>query len=377
MGQLLRSLTVIAVLVAGVTPLAAFDAPKQSAGGSKKGPVKEGGGAAKAGAANEDDTAASTAQRRLDAGISAYEADKINQAIRAFNTVISGGAVNSQQMARALYYRGLANRKKGRTALAIADLSAAAWLKDGLTFSEQQKALANRAEAYQEAGVADVPPTAPSTDGAFGAEPWQTALSPQAAAAPQTASATYVPPRPPPPPPQSSSSGGGGFFDSITNMFGGGSSQSEVTTASVHEGPATSAWSQTTEIVTPSPPQAAPQTAAAAPPPLPTRRAAAVRGSAVTKAVARPKKKAAASGKYHVQVAAVRSRDEANAVSVRLLSQHASELGSRRPEVEQKVMGGMGVFYRVSVGPYASAAESKRICGSLRASGFDCLITIE
>jgi cell division septation protein DedD len=93
--------------------------------------------------------------------------------------------------------------------------------------------------------------------------------------------------------------------------------------------------------------------------------------------VEQPQAQGAPTGKYHVQVAAVRSRSEAYALSVRLLSQHASELGSRKPEVDQTVIGSMGTFYRVKVGPYASAEESQQLCGSLRASGFDCLITTQ
>jgi hypothetical protein len=75
-----------------------------------------------------------------------------------------------------------------------------------------------------------------------------------------------------------------------------------------------------------------------------------------------------------VQVASVRSRSEAYALSVRLVSQHGSEFGARRPAVEETVIGSMGTFYRVSVGPYASAQEPQQLCGSLRASGYDCLV---
>jgi cell division septation protein DedD len=90
--------------------------------------------------------------------------------------------------------------------------------------------------------------------------------------------------------------------------------------------------------------------------------------------VAQPQNTTPPAGKFHVQVAAVRSRSEAYALSVRLLSQYGSALGSRRPEVEQTVIGSMGTFYRVRVGPYASAEESEHLCGSLRTSGFDCLV---
>jgi cell division septation protein DedD len=87
-----------------------------------------------------------------------------------------------------------------------------------------------------------------------------------------------------------------------------------------------------------------------------------------------PAAEAPASGKFHVQVATVRTRSEAYALAVRLVSQHGSELGSRKPEVDQTVIGSMGTFYRVKVGPYASAQEPQQLCGSFRATGFDCLV---
>ena len=90
--------------------------------------------------------------------------------------------------------------------------------------------------------------------------------------------------------------------------------------------------------------------------------------------VNQPAPSTAPSGKYHVQIAAVRSRSEAYALSVRLLSQYGGEFGSRRPAVKETVIGSMGTFYRVSVGPYASERETAQLCGSLRANGFDCLV---
>ena len=52
----------------------------------------------------------------------------------------------------------------------------------------------------------------------------------------------------------------------------------------------------------------------------------------------------------------------------------ASELEGRKPEIQEAVIGSMGTFYRVRLGPYASPEQSQQICGSLRATGFDCLV---
>jgi cell division septation protein DedD len=80
---------------------------------------------------------------------------------------------------------------------------------------------------------------------------------------------------------------------------------------------------------------------------------------------------------YRLLVASVRSRSEAYALAVRLVSQHASALEGRKPEVQEAVIGSMGTFYRVRLGPYASSEESQQICGSLRATGFDCLVVTQ
>ncbi len=345
----------------------------------------------------------------LDTGVSAYNSGKVDQAIRAFDTAIRNGGLSNQQMASALYYRGMAYRKKGKPALAIPDLTSAVWLNDGLTFAQRQDAMNARAAAYNDAGVSDVPAANPVGGNTLGGTGWQTAMTdspatasapapvsspppPQASApvsAPQTAA--YVPARPPPPPPPETSSGssGGGFFSSITNMFGGGSSssappKSEVTTSSIvppPPAPAVSAWSQSTQVAAaPAPAQPAPPPAAAPPPP-PVQQAAPARVAPQTQVAAvappiinKPAPSTVPSGKYHVQIAAVRSRSEADALSVRLISQYGSEFGPRRPAIKETVIGSMGTFYRVSVGPFASEKETARLCGSLRSNGFDCLV---
>ncbi len=412
MGHLLRTLVVGAALVAVAPPLWAFDGPAPPKGESAKAPAKDGNAAS----AQKDNKAAATVQRMIDTGVAAYEAGKLAQAVRAFDTAIREGGLSSQQMAKVLYYRGLAYRKGDKPALAISDLTSAAWLNDGLTYAERQEAMDVRAAAYRDAGVSDVPQArpAPGIANAINGNEWQTAMSaspapasastpvassppPQVSApvsAPQTA--TYVPARPPPPPPQqTSSSSSGGFFSSITDMFTGGSSSSSnsgETTSSIvppPPAPAVSAWSQSTEVATATPPPAQPAPSpAAAPPPVPVqqpapRAAASAPAPFATQTqvaavappiVERPAAAAAPSGKFHVQVAAVRSRSEAYALSVRLVSQHGSEFGSRRPAVEETVIGSMGTFYRVSVGPYANEQEPEQLCGSLRASGFDCLV---
>ena len=58
-------------------------------------------------------------------------------------------------------------------------------------------------------------------------------------------------------------------------------------------------------------------------------------------------------------------------------TEHGGELGARQPEVTEAVLGNMGTFYRVRVGPYADAKEPQQLCGGLRSSGFDCLVVTQ
>jgi cell division protein FtsN len=124
---------------------------------------------------------------------------------------------------------------------------------------------------------------------------------------------------------------------------------------------------------------------AAAPPPVKPKKppqvttpfatqVAAAPQSAVAAKPSKPKAASVPSGKYRLQVAAVRSRSEAEAVAASLMQKYGGKLGPRRPVVDEAVIGSMGTFYRVRVGPYANAKEPQQLCGTLRTSGFDCLV---
>ena len=53
--------------------------------------------------------------------------------------------------------------------------------------------------------------------------------------------------------------------------------------------------------------------------------------------------------------------------------EHGAALASREPEIDQAVLGNMGSFYRVRVGPFATAQETQAVCAKLKGSGFDCM----
>jgi hypothetical protein len=403
MGHIARILAALAILAAGSLPLAAFDGPTQTTGSKKKAgatskPADE--PAEKEGGENDKQKVAVLAQRALEAGIKLYESGKTDEAVKTLDVALHGG-LSSQQVARAFYYRGLANRKLGKPGLAISDLTSAVWLKDGLAGPEREAALKNRIAAYQDAGISNVPDLPTPT---FAADPpstsgWQTAMNgspvapaPAAPSAPAPAASTsssspaHAPGSAPaatsttngPPAPSTSSGGIGGFFSSI---FGGGSSSTPnandgtVSTSSITPPPPqpaaapaqqTTGWGQTTQVATPAP---GPDIGAA----FVTQVSTSEKASRAEKTVASREP----SGKFRLQVAAVRSRSEADALAAKLMASHGGELGSRQPEISEAVLGSMGTFYRVRVGPYADAKEPQQLCGGLRSSGFDCLVVTQ
>lgn len=330
----------------------------------------------------------SASEVTLKRGLEAYQKGNMASAIGSFSSAMSQGGLSRASLAQALYHRGLAYRKQGKPAQAIPDLTNSLYITDGLSQGERAEATAARAAAYREAGIADpggVPAqastaTAPVQAAASAApaaaapaaasSPWQTAAaSPAPASAP---SLSAMPAAAPAADTSSSGSGVGGFF---SNLFGGSSQPApsapaaEVTTAST--GPsagepaaAVSSWSSGTAVSTGAPAKAAAK----------SQRTAALATPAAPVADAAPAVAAPAQGKFKLQVAAVRSRAEAEALAARVVKEHGGKLGNRAPVIEEAVFGNMGTFYRVNVGPYASAAEPDGVCKSLRTSGFDCLV---
>lgn len=117
-------------------------------------------------------------------------------------------------------------------------------------------------------------------------------------------------------------------------------------------------------------PAAQTKPAAAAPPPVATKPEPkpAVKPAAVAAGGG------ALSGTHLVQVGAFGSTAEANGVWTRLQAKFGDVLGGKSSDIERADLGAKGVFYRLRVGPYASAADAKSACESLKSKGQDCLI---
>lgn len=370
MGDIVRILALFAGLLVFALPVAAKDGPAQPNAGSKQSAAKQAPPSEEGG---EDSTkSAALVQQIFDGGIKAYGAGKYEEALRAFEASIRAG-MPGNQMPRVLYYRGLTFRKLGKPGFAVSDLTSALWLKGGLSEAERADAIKNRALAFHESGVGEVPPVPQS---AYAEAPALPGREKQTAIVGSSSAASSAPAAPTP---TSSSSGGiGGFF---SNLFGGGSSSESsdaapVATASIAGDSASASdsagWGASTEVV--------PHTASA---PAPAPRAPEIGSPFVTQVanVAEPAPAPQASvggaGGIKLQVASVRSRSEADALAGLLVGRHGDELGGRRPEVDQTVIGSMGTFYRVRIGPFANEREPQRLCNALKPDGFDCLVVTE
>jgi tetratricopeptide (TPR) repeat protein len=384
MGDFLRNLTLLLAVAAFAAPAMAFDGPTQKTGAKKSTAAtkQEKEAAPDGAAADEKGKAAALVQQAFDGGIKAYGSGKFEEAQRAFDAAVRGG-LPSAQMPRLLYYRGLTFRKLGKPGYAVSDLTNALWLKGGLSEAERADATKVRALAYNESGVSDVPPVPQSAYAEAPKIPSSTPAATQTAMAGSGGSAAPASNAPAAPTPSSSSSGGiGGFF---SNLFGGSSSEEKpaeppTSTASIGgdnappPDPAASGWGASTEVVAhgSAPNGPAPKRAPEIAAPFVTQVASVDQQPS---APAPPAERVSApSGKFRLQVAAVRSRSEAEALAGLLVGRHGDQLGGRHPEVDESVIGSMGTFYRVRLGPYASAQEPEQLCAALRSDGFDCLV---
>ena len=302
------------------------------------------------------------AQRAIDAALKLIEAGKAEPAAQALSAVLTGGNLPPAIMAKALFYRGVAYRQQKLHAQAIADLTSALWLKGGLGGPDRADALRQRTSAYQEAGLAET------------GEPLAPAAIPNVSSAPtRTASAeqswgSETPPSAPAAPKQS-----GSGWNPFAGWFGGSSAQpasppppqpaAPPTTASIDTAepspaprPRTSAWTRNTEVHSSDPPPVAASPAPVAPSPPP---------------VAKPE------GRFRIQVGMVRTQDEAQALAGKVRREHAAALAAREPEIDQAVVGNMGSFYRVRVGPFATQQDGQAACVKLKGSGLDCLVVVQ
>ncbi|MEZ5895787.1 MAG: SPOR domain-containing protein [Parvularculaceae bacterium] len=82
----------------------------------------------------------------------------------------------------------------------------------------------------------------------------------------------------------------------------------------------------------------------------------------------------ALSGSHLVQVGAFRSEAEADGQWTKLQGKLGDYLAGKSDDVERADLGAKGVYYRLRIGPFASADDAKTYCAGLKDRGTDCLI---
>lgn len=296
------------------------------------------------------------AQQQIDQGVASLQAGKVDLAVQQLSTALTGGSLPPNLMAKAYYQRGIAYRKQTKPALAISDLTSALWLKGGLNDTERSDALQNRSAAYRDAGLPDQADADQVASGPAAQQKTRQTIAPASDTATASLPAKLVPAPAPSvglAPPDAPQTGGGlgGFFG---NLFGSGSTPAAAAPApSSKPEPAVSAWSTGTEV------KPAPG--------APTRAAAAVIPTTATTAPV-----AKTGQRFLLQVAQLRSREEAQAVAGKLKQQLGADLAGREASIDSAVVGNMGTLHRVRFGPFADASEWRSLCPKLLSAGHDC-----
>ncbi|WP_083566950.1 SPOR domain-containing protein [Hyphomicrobium sp. CS1GBMeth3] len=169
-----------------------------------------------------------------------------------------------------------------------------------------------------------------------------------------------------------------GSGTAVSNFFGNmfGSSSADASSATGSTGPA---WNPDTTVVT-AQTSSMVQRGPDSPPAQTSEALPWAGGSGAAQPAPAPVKvatAASAAGKYKLQVAAVRSREEAERLVQTLSSYPPVREGRVSPEIDESVIGSMGTFYRVRLGPYANASEPSQLCTTLKPQGFDCLVVTQ
>ncbi len=153
----------------------------------------------------------------------------------------------------------------------------------------------------------------------------------------------------------------GSFLSGLWKSAGGGDEkktpQDQAQAPQKPAPAASSQWTQTTRVAT----RAAPPAAAPRPAPAAVPRPA-------------PASPQAGGRNYRVQLAAVRSEDEAQTTWQRLAAKHGTLLAGRSPVIEKTELGAMGTFYRIQIGPFANKRESAELCNHFKRNGVDCFL---
>ena len=350
-------------------------------------------------------------------GAASLAAGKYDAAVRQLSATINSDTAAPGDAAMALYLRGIAYRKMGESARAIADLGAAIWL--GLPAPDKVKAQVNRGLAYKSAGLAregDAELAAARKAGGNvealiaeggGAPPSQAAIAafstevrPEGQAASDASSGESAALRnePAAAPTRTANASPGAWSTSVADAQQP-SAPSSGNRLTRWFGSVTGSSSAPAPPPEPAPaPQAAPTPAPPPKPVAPPPSAAATSSSWSTTtdaqeappstgesksrwsrlfnrgAEAEPQAQPAAApsasqgGGFQLQLATSQSEAEAKA----LWKKVSANVAGAQPQIEKVDIGNFGTFWSLRVGPFPDKAESLKVCNALKRSGIDC-----
>jgi len=355
-------------------------------------------------------------------GAASLAAGKYDTAIRQLSATVNDAKATTGQAAKALMLRGIAYRRAGNPARAIADLGAAVWL--GLPTSDRARALVNKGLAYKSAGlssqgdaelakarkissssaveklIAEDGGAVVASDGSSSAagtsssgESVWSRLVPSfggSTAAPQAA----PPPAAEPPPTRTAEAAPKSGWNAAVSDEKSEPSGSAVSrwfgSLTGDSAPAPATPAPATNPV-PAPRTTSAQKTTAVPPPAAswaanteTEKVVSNDGGSST-AIGRwfsrsagstptaPSAAPAAGGAYSVQLANSRSQAEAQALWKKVQKSNG-QLASTAPRIEKVDIGSFGTFYSLKIGPFASQAEGTKLCNALKRNGTDCSV---
>jgi hypothetical protein len=364
----------------------------------------------------------------LSSAAAALNSGKYDSAVKQLSSAINSDKISPAEAAKALYLRGIAYRKLNQHSRSIADLGAAMWL--GLPPADRLKAQVNRGLAYRAAGLSaegdaeiaaarksdqggDVDRLIAENGGAGGDTTAIAAFSTEVHTGDQGSASAPTSPKPEPMPNFNTTVTGGdkqplppaqtadASSRSPTSVVNGDQPQSPArqgpvaapgswstsTSDAASEAPSSggnrvSRWfnSLTTSSGDQAPPPPASSGAPASAPgpasPAPRAPSAPSAGwdasTQIVTADARPAS-GADSGSYRLQLTSSRSEADAKELWQKVVSQNPG-LAGRDPDIQKTDIGGLGVFYRLQIGPFPDKAESLKLCNALKRSGVDCFL---
>ncbi len=348
----------------------------------------------------------------LKSGAASLAAGKYDSAVRQLSATVNADGVSPGNAAKALYLRGIAYRKMGEPARAIADLGAAIWL--GLPEADRVKALVNRGLAFQAAGLSKEGEAELDAARKAGGSRAVDDLIAEGGGAPEGAAAiaafaTEVRPEGqrrlerlgPGATERARADPHGRRFAKRLEHLGRGRAAAKQQRRRQPSHPLVRIRDRLVRIGTVPCRTPAPAPASAPPPSKPapqpsaaatgnwstttdTQAASADAGGGESKSRwsrlfnrtaeadpgAQPAASPSAGGAYRLQLATSRSEDDAKALW-KQVSQNQN-LAGIRPEIERVEIGSFGTFYSLRIGPFPDKAESLKVCNALKRSGIDC-----